>query len=61
MAFLAALVCYYFIGVPIAAFLAFKTQLGLKGTWIGIAIGSFCVNFSFGVLIMKAKWKALAQ
>jgi Na+-driven multidrug efflux pump len=58
---LVAFACYYIIGVPLAGFLAFKTNMGLKGTWIGIAVGSFFVNISFGLLIKKAKWKAISQ
>lgn len=50
-AFLIALVCYYFVGLPIGAVLMFKTVLGLKGAWLGIAICSVCVNVSFGVLL----------
>lgn len=58
-AFWIALVCYYFIGVPIGASLMFKTDLALKGTWIGIAICSLFVNISFGTLLICSKWNKI--
>ncbi|XP_057843556.1 protein DETOXIFICATION 33 [Cryptomeria japonica] len=34
------IVCYYFIGVPISAFLAFKCNLQVKGIWMGLLVGT---------------------
>ena len=58
-AFIIAFVCYYIIGIPLAVLLTFKANLGLKGTWIGVAICSVCVNISFGILLIKKEWKSL--
>jgi MATE family multidrug resistance protein len=58
-AFWISLVCYYFIGIPIGAYLMFKTDLALKGTWIGIAICSLCVNISFATLLIRSKWNKI--
>lgn len=55
-AFLCALVCYYLIGLPIGGCLMFLTDLGLKGSWVGIACSSFCVNFAFAYIINKSPW-----
>lgn len=55
-AFLCALVCYYFIGLPIGGSLMFETELALRGSWLGIAICSVCVNTAFAILLSKTKW-----
>ncbi len=51
------LVCYYVIGIPIAAGLSFKTELALRGIWIGIACAGLAVNIMFATLISKARWE----
>lgn len=58
-AFLVAVVCYYLVGVPLAAYLTLGKPgdtLKLKGTWIGIATGSLCVNLLFVLILVKSKW-----
>lgn len=57
--FIIALVCYYVVGIPLAAVLAFLTQLGLTGTWVGIATCSVTVNISFTVLLFVSQWKPI--
>ncbi len=55
-AFVCALVCYYRIGLPLGGFLMFLTDLQLRGSWIGIAISSMCVNFAFAYIVRKSDW-----
>ena len=34
-------IAYYIIGIPLAVVFGFKTDLGVFGIWIGMAIGNF--------------------
>ena len=58
-AFVAALICYYGIGIPLAAVLTLETDLELRGTWIGIATCSVFVNLMFGTLILQSNWNKI--
>lgn len=45
------LVAYYILALPIGITLAFKTNLGLQGLWIGQVIGLFTVGLSEYVVV----------
>lgn len=51
------LVAYYILALPIGITLAFKTDLGLQGLWIGQVIGLFTVGLSeYGVVWLGTNW-----
>lgn len=51
------LVAYYILALPIGITLAFKTDLGLQGLWIGQVIGLFTVALSeYGVVWLGTNW-----
>lgn len=52
----ANLITFYFIGMPIAILLGFKTQLHDKGLWIGLVCGLFCQACTLLVITLRTKW-----
>lgn len=51
------LIAYYILALPIGITLAFKTDLGLQGLWIGQVIGLFIVGLSeYGVVWLGTNW-----
>lgn len=54
------LCCYYLIGMPIAATLAFPGGWKTSGLWTGFAFGSWLVVGAFAFLILRSDWHALA-
>ncbi len=50
-----ALVGYWFLGLPLAAFLAFRTDLGPRGLWWGLTLGLGSV----GILVVARLWVRL--
>lgn len=51
------LVAYYILALPIGITLAFKTNLGLQGLWIGQVIGLFTVGLSeYSVVWLGTSW-----
>jgi len=40
---IAAIICYYFIAIPLGCTLAFKFDLGIHGLWFGMTAGMICI------------------
>nr|CCA24352.1 Multidrug/Oligosaccharidyllipid/Polysaccharide (MOP) Flippase Superfamily putative [Albugo laibachii Nc14] len=53
-------VSYYLIGLPIAALLAFKANLGVSGLWIGFGIGMSVAFVSCSWMLARADWRRLS-
>lgn len=60
-AMISALICYYAIGLPLAGYLMLKTNLKVKGAWIGIGTASFCINVCFGLILRFSEWKKVTN
>ncbi|KAK8983481.1 hypothetical protein V6N11_073890 [Hibiscus sabdariffa] len=56
LAVLANLGTFYFIGMPIAAVLGFKSELYVKGLWIGLICGLSCQACTLVLIIFYKKW-----
>ncbi|XP_035241860.1 multidrug and toxin extrusion protein 1-like isoform X1 [Anguilla anguilla] len=55
-----ALLCYYFVGIPVGVPLMFATELGVTGLWAGLVICVFLLaGFSLAI-IFKLDWKKAA-
>eukprot|EP01135_Chromosphaera_perkinsii_P006832 Nk52_evm5s612 gene=Nk52_evmTU5s612 len=49
---------YYVLGMPVAAFLSLKTDLGIFGLWIGLMVGLFVQAAGFLYMILfRTDWK----
>ncbi|KAI5307323.1 hypothetical protein KEM56_007589 [Ascosphaera pollenicola] len=51
------LICYYVVALPISFLAAFPFELGLKGTWGGVAIGLALVSLIEVLYIRKIDWR----
>ncbi|KAJ4838070.1 Protein DETOXIFICATION 41 [Turnera subulata] len=49
---------YYFIGLPVACVLGFKTDLGAAGIWWGLVVGVLCQTVTLIVLTARTNWNA---
>ncbi|CAK9325764.1 unnamed protein product [Citrullus colocynthis] len=47
---------YYFVGIPMAIFLAFFQGIGGKGLWMGIMVAVFLQSLFLGILILCTNW-----
>lgn len=47
---------YYFVGIPMAIFLAFFQGIGGKGLWMGIMAAVFLQALFLGILILCTNW-----
>ncbi|KAJ9163291.1 hypothetical protein P3X46_022972 [Hevea brasiliensis] len=54
------LVAFYICGMPVAAMLGFWLNMGGKGLWIGILVGSFLQNVLLGIIITCTNWEEQA-
>ncbi|GHP06046.1 hypothetical protein PPROV_000479300 [Pycnococcus provasolii] len=54
-------VCYYVIGIPLGATLAFSGHFGILGLWIGIAVGCNTQAISLGTLVARTDWDKEAR
>ncbi|KAL5070444.1 hypothetical protein RYX36_021331 [Vicia faba] len=52
---------FYLCGIPVAAALAFWVQLGGKGLWIGIQVGSFVQCVLISIITSCINWEQLAR
>lgn len=52
---------FYLVGLPLAWFLAFRTQLGIRGVWWGLAAGLFSVATIVCVWVVHTSRKPLAE
>lgn len=59
--FLAALVSYYAIGLPLGLHLTFTKELGLRGLWYGLALGSISCFACQGFYLSRVTWKLVAE
>ncbi|ETO27840.1 hypothetical protein RFI_09293 [Reticulomyxa filosa] len=50
----------WFIGLPMAAVLAFACNLDLRGTWIGVTIGYFVMDISLFAIYCTYQWQGSA-
>ncbi|KZT30058.1 MATE efflux family protein [Neolentinus lepideus HHB14362 ss-1] len=51
-------VAYYVLALPVGLSLAFRTDLGLQGLWIGQVVGLFIVGLGlYGVVWLKTDWE----
>ncbi|XP_062090445.1 protein DETOXIFICATION 18-like [Humulus lupulus] len=53
------LAAFYFIGMTVAAVLAFKFELYVKGLWIGLICGLSCQAVTLMVITMRTQWAKL--
>lgn len=61
VAFLSALVSYYAIGLPLGLHLTFTRELGLRGLWYGLAMGSISCFSCQGIYLSRVTWKLVAE
>ena len=55
------LVCYYLIGLPLALWLAFGKEMGVKGLWLGFSIACIILDAGFVVIIECPNWSKIAE
>ncbi|ERN17620.1 protein DETOXIFICATION 33 [Amborella trichopoda] len=48
--------CYYLLGLPIGVLLGFKFNLGVKGFWLGMVVGSLLQTVILTLIIFRANW-----
>ncbi|XP_021896717.1 protein DETOXIFICATION 18-like isoform X2 [Carica papaya] len=53
------LAMFFFLGLPIAALLAFKTSLHIKGLWIGLICGLGCQTTTLLLITFCRNWRKL--
>ncbi|GMN25866.1 hypothetical protein TIFTF001_049247 [Ficus carica] len=53
------LAMFYFVGMTIAALLAFKFNLNVKGLWIGLICGLSCQAATLLLITLRTKWTKL--
>lgn len=49
---------YWVIGVPLAAYLAFRGGLGLQGFWVGVTCGAFVQAVVLLTVLFRWDWQA---
>jgi MATE family multidrug resistance protein len=54
------LICYYFIGLPLALWLAFSKDMGVYGLWLGFSIACIILDIGFMMIIECPNWHKLA-
>ena len=57
----AAFSIHYLFSLPLAIFLGFGYELGIKGFWIGNCGGSFVVAIAYFIIILTADWQRIAD
>ncbi|EDK31584.2 multidrug resistance pump protein (macronuclear) [Tetrahymena thermophila SB210] len=50
------LISYYLIGLPLACFLIFKFELGIKGVWISQSLSAWIVSISCLIKYLNMDW-----
>ncbi|RLN34908.1 protein DETOXIFICATION 19-like [Panicum miliaceum] len=55
------LVAFYFVGMPLAVFLAFKLDLRARGLWAGLICGLACQAAALLVITARTRWSDLAD
>lgn len=55
------LVCYYFIGMPLALVLAFNYKMGIAGLWLGFSIACIILDTGFALIIGCPDWNKIAK
>jgi len=45
------MICYYVLGLPIAAVFAFKLDMSIKGLWLGMTLGCIILDAGFWAII----------
>ncbi|XP_023642930.1 protein DETOXIFICATION 14-like isoform X1 [Capsella rubella] len=55
------LAAYYLCGIPTAIILAFRFEMGGRGLWIGITVGSFVQAVLLGLIVILTNWKQEAR
>ena len=53
---IAALICYYFVGIPTAWVLAFNFDLKVYGLWLGLSIGAWVLGINYLIQIWRIDW-----
>ncbi|CAM0909795.1 unnamed protein product [Alopecurus aequalis] len=53
------LVAFYFIGMPLAIFFAFKLNFYTKGLWSGLICGLACQTGTLVVITIRTKWSKI--
>ncbi|OEL15851.1 Protein DETOXIFICATION 19 [Dichanthelium oligosanthes] len=61
LAALTNLVAFYFIGMPLAIFFAFKLKFYTKGLWAGLICGLVCQACTLLVITLRTKWSKIAE
>ena len=55
------LICYYIVGLPIALYLAFIHQMGVKGLWLGFAVCCILLDAGLQCIIECPDWHKIAR
>ncbi|GJN07366.1 hypothetical protein PR202_ga25190 [Eleusine coracana subsp. coracana] len=55
------LVAFYFVGMPLAIFFAFKLKFYTRGLWAGLICGLTCQACSLLLITLRTKWSKLAE
>uniref|UniRef100_A0A0E0AK97 Protein DETOXIFICATION n=1 Tax=Oryza glumipatula TaxID=40148 RepID=A0A0E0AK97_9ORYZ len=55
------LVAFYFIGMPLAIFFAFKLKWYTKGLWMGLICGLTCQTCTLMVITARTKWSKIVD
>ena len=54
------LICNYFIGLPLALWLAFNNEMGLSGLWLGFLIACLLIDIGLLIMIECADWQKIS-
>ncbi|KAJ3343511.1 hypothetical protein HDU93_008170 [Gonapodya sp. JEL0774] len=57
----ANMVLYYLFGIPLGAYLAFKTRLGVTGLWLGLCLALYGVASVMVAAILRIDWREEAR
>ena len=54
------MICYYFIGLPLALSLAFKREMGVRGLWLGFSVACIVLDIGLEMIIECADWQKIS-
>jgi MATE family multidrug resistance protein len=53
--------CYYLIGMPLAWWLAFNLEYGVRGLWIASTVTGLLQDIGYYFIISRCDWKQVAS
>lgn len=55
------ILCLYLVSLPMATWLAFDEQMGVKGLWLGFSLGNIPVIFMYVIIIFAIDWNLVIE